>query len=1023
MSGTTNTEPGLQTAMATHMFSDAKARARFEKACKRPDDKLLAAWSKHYGWQPPKELAEWTGVQPAYHKMFEAVSDVWMLRGVDAGSDIAKLVNTSEGLLALTTGLCHFGDDPSGDTCWLSTLPHPKGLAEIYVLDHEDGSLGARPHASIASFVAAAWGDVDTKRAAGSAKALFDRMQWMWSFAGGEPGYHLAEAMAKAPHFDTWLAEKAELAKSPWLANYWMLAHYFLGNTAACAEAVKLASKCPGQLTPALAKLVGQLIEQPKAKLGKLSAAALADLRAAVAKNADEKLLEPGKRDAVAKERAGDIVKADPKAIKQRLAAGEDGWALIAAFPDDTATHDLVLAELAKKDERLAKLVKTYHAQRKETDTSDHYSLDLDHKLDGRLSPALGAAFRAGLAFDADHPRAASSLVHALAHLDDDVAMTAFAAAIETCKMDDDRIEYIVKGLRDSKHPRAKDILARAAWRFFDFFDATKQSLKKTAKQGPTLDNMFRTHSHLLTALVTRIRLHDDEAEKLADKVLSVHEDMRVLGVAYAAAFRLAGERKLERHARLAEVYCKSLFDMPGERLAEETLYNLAEAALAHAILSPAVAEPALRAVLDRDDPRIMKLDKIACALAGLLHLAPADPALLAWAERILGNRTGATRVYGVLRGVAAGRVTAAKPWVPWHVYYGCSSNHIGEKPAIMRAARQALVALGDAEPPPFDETDEFANQRSDADLPRALFEHGKHLLDWTFQRIVERKLVNIDVVHAAAEILRDHYRYSADDDTRSNDRHRVAGLQCLLAQGQAALPDLASLLALPDMAGDDKTVVVYVMALVEPIPDMLARLSRATEPELVAALTPTPAAIGSLDFAAAMAFSNPELHAAIEHAIRWRFSLVDADAEADHWLEDEPIANGLARIAAQLGSAKSLLAELRKGENYHLHALIDLAKSAKPTELAFAGDTATFIQATQGDNGTKCTITLTRPDKIDVRVEDCYVQGILKESAFTQSGTYEAIDLDRIARALGVLGYADATPKPKSAKSKSKKR
>jgi hypothetical protein len=426
-----------------------------------------------------------------------------------------------------------------------------------------------------------------------------------------------------------------------------------------------------------------------------------------------------------------------------------------------------------------------------------------------------------------------------------------------------------------------------------------------------------------------------------------------------------------------------------------------------------------LREVIARDANHLLRLDRTACALAGLLYLAPHDPALLEHAERILGNRTGHPRVYGALRGVAAGKVMAAKPWVAWHLYYGCSSNHIGEKPAIMRAARTAMVALGDPEPPPFDESDEFANKVSDADLPRALFDHHKHLLDWTFRRIIERDLRNTDVVHAAAEVLRDHYRFSADDDTRSNDRYRVAGLQCMLAQGEPALPDLASLLALPHMAGDDKTVVVYVMALVEPIPSMLARLSRMTETELVAALATTPAAIGSLDFAAAMAFANPTLHAAIEHAIRWRFSLVDANAEADHWLEDEPIANGLARIAAQLPNAKSLLAELRTGTNHHLHALIDFAKTAKPTTLAISGDSATFTQTTKGDSGTRCTITLSRAGKIGVQIEDIYVQGIPKESSFEQSGTFPGIDIDRIARALGILGYEDVTPKSKPKKSK----
>lgn len=35
----------LQAVMAARMFDDAKLRARFEKACKRPDDKPLSAWS------------------------------------------------------------------------------------------------------------------------------------------------------------------------------------------------------------------------------------------------------------------------------------------------------------------------------------------------------------------------------------------------------------------------------------------------------------------------------------------------------------------------------------------------------------------------------------------------------------------------------------------------------------------------------------------------------------------------------------------------------------------------------------------------------------------------------------------------------------------------------------------------------------------------------------------------------------------------------------------------------------------
>jgi hypothetical protein len=246
-------------------------------------------------------------------------------------------------------------------------------VAEVHVYDHETGDLGTTYY-SIADLVFSCWtGDEEEESPADEElmaafnarmkkaraklkpwqdpKALFARVKWLWSLPLGEPGYHFAQELAHAPKFEAYEAERALLSTTPWLANYWLLAHWFLGNEAACAEVVKLAAKAPGTLTPALAKVVGALLAAPKkAKLGKLGPAQLAKLREAVRKNADPSLLEPAAR--AAQERAGatGVVKADPKALLARLTAGEDGWKLIAEFPDDVAAHDAVLAALGKKD-------------------------------------------------------------------------------------------------------------------------------------------------------------------------------------------------------------------------------------------------------------------------------------------------------------------------------------------------------------------------------------------------------------------------------------------------------------------------------------------------------------------------------------------------------------------------------------------------------------------------------------------------------------------------------------------------
>src|SRR5262249_35001351 len=159
-------------------------------------------------WEPPTELAEWEGAAPGYTAVVESISDVWVLGGgigyARKPLTIDKLVNDAGALVTLLTGLEHFGDDPSGDRCFVATLPHPQDVAEVHVFDHETGQLEGALYYSLADFVYTCWGEPDTKLTgafnkemkAARAKlgvteprALFERMSWLWSLPTGETGY------------------------------------------------------------------------------------------------------------------------------------------------------------------------------------------------------------------------------------------------------------------------------------------------------------------------------------------------------------------------------------------------------------------------------------------------------------------------------------------------------------------------------------------------------------------------------------------------------------------------------------------------------------------------------------------------------------------------------------------------------------------------------------------------------------------------------------------------------------------
>ena len=552
---------GSLAAVMTEVMLAGKSRAKFAALAGKPGSRIAAPVTKceaYFGWRPARELEEWCAVELAYLNV--ATSDVWLLdrRPMDlADAPLAKAINKSSFVMTAVTGLRKFGHDGSGDTCYVSTLPTKTQLAEVYVYDHETAELEGNRSGSIASFVAAhfmpldeederdahnfpwtktqlafdeAWEKSLEKRGASeSPQLLFDRAKWLLNFPNGEPGFAFSESLGEAPTFATWKKESALLAKNPVLANYWMLAHYFFGNVDACREATLASKKCKGQITPQLAAIVAALLDKPAtAKLGRLKPEQLVALREAVAKNAEPSQLDPKMARTVSAARAPAGKTSTPKEINARLAKGEDGWSLIDEFPDDVATHDLVLTKLAARDPALKKTVADYFEER----ASAAYSIwpYRGKNYDKRLTPAISAAFRSGLKYDADRRNAFPSLANTLAFADDDVAMSAFRTALEKLAGDDDRLKHVIEALRKSRHPNAPEVLEVGARRFFETRDAASALLAKKDGQGATLDNMFSVETHFVEALHILLRRRDARALALAKETLSKPTDLRVLG-------------------------------------------------------------------------------------------------------------------------------------------------------------------------------------------------------------------------------------------------------------------------------------------------------------------------------------------------------------------------------------------------------------------------------------------------------------------------------------------------------------
>lgn len=785
------------------------------------------AYVRLWGWRPPDEHLEWARACAGQRFVLESgLSFSGDLLGYAASwaeaLDLDAILGSQDHMMTVLHGLELAGPGYDGDRWFASTLPGPLGTAEVCKYDHEDGSV-RHESASIAAFVAT---HADAARpvpeevlrefkAEGRKAlegrpvhedpvALFARSRWLYPLPQGRTTHAFAEDVVRAPEFATWEAERAAFEEAPVLANYWMLAHLFLGNERACREAIALAKELPAVFTRALAERLEALLAAPgAAKLGRLDAARLDPLRARVRANALEAQLEPERRRA-SRRTAGP----DPLA---RLAAGEDPAALMRELPDDVELHDQLLRALGKREPRLGAEVERYLEERSEGagDATWPGADDAGGALAPALSLAMSLAFRAGLARDDRHPQAYAGVVRALGHVDDDEAMTSFAQALEALPAEDKRTDAVVRELLRSKHPRRAALLRKAAWAYVRDTAARAQVI--AAEPGGFEELELRgllVPDRRAQALEELLDGGDPEAEGLAAGVLAHAAGVDVFGCGAGRAFRAAaGLGRAEWASAAARYYCEGVPRRAAaqkRKLVEEEVFTLSEAAVALARLAPAEARRILEPLFEgAAGPRGLQLDVRACALAGLAVLSPGDARLAAAADRVVRDRTMPHRVYGALRAVAAGKLPVDPAALARQCYGGAMEMNPREP---IRAARAAVAALGLPDPPPFDRR--YASTRSctrlrGPQLVAALERPWRYEAECAFRRMEEEGLVGPEYLEAARAWIA-----SALESMEEPGASAPGGwnaLRVLVAQGQAARPVLEAFAAHEKLGEDDR--------------------------------------------------------------------------------------------------------------------------------------------------------------------------------------------------------------------------
>lgn len=1040
----------LAEVMCSRMFPADQA-TEFRRRIGPPAEAKRTAFRDLFGWMPATEAGEFSGLMPAYEKLQRYVSDVWMLGDPLAEAPTllkkSKLPLAAHGLTMLT-GLVEFGHDPSGDGCLLGTIADGE-TAEVWIHNHENGEIET-VFPSIAAFIARYFTpdgeDEDLRplhalinRLSGdhqktaakqqpwmSVEQLFSRAQWLMPLLTDEEPYQLAKKLEQAPTFAHWLVEKPLLTTHPMLANYWMLAHFALGNESALTEALDLARHCPGRMTAALRAQV------EKGRIGDLDDT----IRRLAAKNADPSLRPPTSAVAASSTTDG---KHEPsaKALLKRLAAGEYGWDLVKET-SNVETHDALLKQMQINDGQ----IRDYFNERTDSPYSQWpYHL---HEFPQRFAQVVATAFRSGLQYDTDHKKSFAGLTRTLAAIEGDAGVEAAREAFATLAVDDERIAWLAHWLEHSTHPLTDAVLEVGALRFFTTLDEAKRLHQRRAKQGTTLNAMAMDDGFFVEVLCVALRRGGEIARRLALKVLEWRSNITLFKTAAGLAVRVAAR------TREAPVWswAKGYADMVIERRSNESHieadveFNLAECCLAMAQVDSATALPWLRQhfAAPRKHPEV-DLAIRAALLGGLLACEPEEPTWRGWLERFLGRRTHALVIHNALRAVEESRIRVPLTWIAPHHYdaLGCTDSaathgHFGQRDrwaiTTARVARRVVAVLGHPPLPDLDDEDEFASRAAKRkELPLALLRPHRHRIAHVFKRIREDQVKDPDIITHGDAILHDLLRFAGDDMERRDNDARNEGLVALSSQGPAALPVFHSLLRLPHLGKRFPPFILLCARACGAEAEVRAWLQHADKAAVLAELAePTDRTFAVLELVAAHAAARWG-EAAIEaclQALHWRYRFTHADHAM--YEDYEPSLAQLPRVVASLGHADHLAALLPADHRdyYPCERAVNFAKTFTPTPITSAWNEPLTLTAPITEYNEKApSYSLALDSRTLTWTSAWRLRGDLggDQGEYRRSGTWSfahadealafaTLELDAAAR----LGYATPAGKTKAA-------
>ena len=326
--------------MAYYMLEKTNDQKMFLKIVSENKGKfnnILSEFESFYGYKPSPEFIELEECLSAYNEMLDNIhSDRLLVSNINETkkyllkAKIDDLINDYEFIFTILTGMLHFGMNPSQNIPLVTTLPNLLntplildddmicysisdyiiyGWEEIYDEDGDEynfentdgddrkisGKVTSEVKKIIEDFSNEAEELLNKRQYYHNQDILFDRTQWIHEHTQGKISSEFNRAIKKAPDFATWEKEKELVGKEPVISNYWLLAHFFLGNTKACKECIELSKKTPGMVTKELSIMIKNALDnngKPGFKLGNLKGNELNNIISISQQKSPEKLKE-----------------------------------------------------------------------------------------------------------------------------------------------------------------------------------------------------------------------------------------------------------------------------------------------------------------------------------------------------------------------------------------------------------------------------------------------------------------------------------------------------------------------------------------------------------------------------------------------------------------------------------------------------------------------------------------------------------------------------------------------------------